>query len=106
MTIRTHIAIAFATITAIAAPAQAKDHMWQVGADQIHVVLNGADASTVQGRAALLAAAEKAAGKLCAGMPTRGEERACVENTLKQSARGNMLAVALVERNGVALAAR
>ena len=99
-------ALVAATLTTT--PALAKDGNWQVGNDQIHIVYSDIDANTIAGRAMLLARVERAAAKLCQ-QTTGSSSAACVRAVLGDaaaSAKGGALTLAMVERNGTAVAAR
>ncbi|MBS0480536.1 MAG: UrcA family protein [Proteobacteria bacterium] len=100
--------IVVAALTLTAAPALAKDGSWQVGNDQIHIVYSDIDTNTISGRAVLLVRVERAAAKLC--QQTIGSsDAACVRSVLGDaaaSAKGGALTLAMIERNGIAAAAR
>jgi UrcA family protein len=92
----------------VATPAAAEDGAWRVGNDQVHLYWSGIDTGTTAGRAALLARVERAAAKVCDRL-SGNHRRRCVSATIRQTvdtSQNQTLALAMVERNGVALAAR
>ena len=100
--------LAVAALALTAAPALAKDGSWQVGNDQIHIVYSDINTNTTAGRGTLLARVERAAAKLC--QQTLGSDRSdCVRSVIASAAatpKGGWLTLAMIERNGTAVAAR
>jgi UrcA family protein len=100
--------IAAATLTLAAGPALAKDGSWPVGNDQIHLVYSHIDMGAAAGRAEMAALVERAADKLCAGQPTRFDQKACARAAVVNAAaspQNKGLALALSERYGSTFAA-
>ena len=106
------IKLALIAVTAFAlttAPALAKDGSWQVGNDEMHIVYSDINTDTIAGRAVLLARVERAAGKLCDSVVLGSDRRDCVRSVMAAAAtspKGRPLTLAMVERNGPAVAAR
>ncbi len=103
------------TATALAAamlfgtPAAADEtRVWPVGDTSYHIYF-GSDLNTAQGRAVALGVVEKAAAKLCRNMSTTDRDDVCVAKIVSasmHSPKGQMLALAVVERGRVQLAAK
>ena len=89
-------------------PAHAKDHSWAVGKDAYHVYYRDLDLTQTDGRKAMLARIEAAAGKLCATRTNLGVDfKACVKAVVDAAApKSPPLRLALRERDDVEYAAR
>lgn len=97
-----------AALIAIAAavPAAADTKAWQVGNDSMHLYQTGANVNSAEGRAELLAAVERAAGRLCRD---RSDARECAAEAVASTGRqpgAGALRLAMAERDAVRLAAR
>lgn len=100
------IAVAAFAAAAAASPALAKDRAWQIGADTMHIYYDDLDVKTAAGRGLLLRRVERAMMRLCR---ETAQPRHCVAEAVQQASRGPKggdLRIAVVERDGVRLAAR
>jgi UrcA family protein len=107
---KTAPALALAAVQlAIAQPAVAQSGSWRIADDQVRLYYADLDMGSATGRAELLSRVEKAADRLCRDVRIRERQRACVADTVRSAAigpKGRMLARAMTERDGTALAAR
>lgn len=105
--------LALATLSAAAfvtTPALGEEHVWQTG-HEFTVRATGLDLDRVADRARLLQRVEYASARLCRHVRSRGRRQACTAETFAQAmARSGalrpVLAQALRERDGMAMAAR
>jgi UrcA family protein len=105
------IIAALSAATFVATPVLAEDHVWQTGSD-FTVRANDLDLSRAGDRALLLRRVEFASARLCGNHHSRRQRGYCTADVLQHAmstapaALRTVLANALNERGGVAMASR
>jgi UrcA family protein len=108
---RIFIVAALSAAAFVITPALAEEHVWQTGSDYT-VRTTGLDLGRAAGRARLLHRVEYASARLCRHLRPRRVREDCTAETIQQTlARAPdmlrpVLAQALRERDGVAVASR
>ena len=108
---RTFFTAALFAATIVTTPALAEEHVWQTGAEYT-VRFADLDLSLVGDRARLLRRVEFASDRICRNHRSRRQRAACVDDVLRNAmaqagpALRPVLARALSEREGMAMAAR
>lgn len=102
-----NIALTAALAATLAAGPALAGKAYPVGKDSFHIV--GQDLTTPQGRAEGLRLVERSAARLCDGIQPRVDFDACTSDAVKivaTSAQGQMIRLAMQERDGVQTAAK
>lgn len=97
-----------AALALTSTPVFAQDGAWQVGNDQVHLRDSSINTRTAAGRARLLVRVEAIAARMCDTGTGRHRAR-CIADTVSRTMKargGDALALAMLERSAVALAAR
>jgi UrcA family protein len=108
---RTFIIAALSVATFVTTPARAEEHVWQTGAEYT-IRFADLDLSQVVDRARLLRRVEFASDRICRNHRSRRQRAICVDDVFRNAmaqagpALRPVLARALSERVGVAMAAR